>query len=502
MKYGLQPSARFDPSARLLDAGSQKQALKVLAELTQRATINPLVRTTAIKIVRSCGSRKDMCELQAIFDAVKYGDPGVAPLENGFKYIADPRFADYFASPVDNITNCLNGSCGGDCLPAETLLLTAGYKFTAIADVEIGDTVMGDGEWTRVTQKWDKGEQDIVEFKLNNGCTLRCTPEHKLFVVPKMHGCAGNRNEAYEVRARDVKLDDDLLVPERITEGRENLVAEEAWLLGNFIADGWVDYSRADGRPLRVGLSGLDGWRKEENKSRAEAFCATRGLDCRWHEEYLAVNDEGLASKFAACGRLAPNKHVPSLNLTVETVRNVLEGLSADADVRNGVFSTTSHELALQLRVMLRMCGQSAHIARIDEHGGLGKHPIYRITPRAAGDNRRKFARVKSISSGRHTHTYDIEVEGHRFYLPETDLVVHNCDDHTALIAALAGSLGWRVGLRAYGRDSSGFSHVYAVVAYPKRPPFKEIIAMDTTVPSSKVGWEPPPGECLTAWLE
>lgn len=91
------------------------QSLRVLGELTQRATVDPLVVTTAKKIVRDCGSRADQCELEAIYNAVKYGDPSVAPLRNGFKYIADPRFADYFTSPVDSLKSCLGGACGGDC---------------------------------------------------------------------------------------------------------------------------------------------------------------------------------------------------------------------------------------------------------------------------------------------------------------------------------------------------------------------------------------------------
>lgn len=201
MRYGLayesEPSFGYArsapteaPTSRLLDTRSQQDALSKLAELTQRATIHPLIRNTAIRIIAECAGRDDMCELKAIFRAVKRGDSSIPPLVNGFKYVADPRFADYFASPVDLLNNCLKGACAGDC------------------------------------------------------------------------------------------------------------------------------------------------------------------------------------------------------------------------------------------------------------------------------------------------------------------------DDHTALVAALAGAVGFKVGLRAWGRDSSGFSHVYPVVAYPKRPPFKRALGLDTTVPSSSVGWEPPEGNVLTAWLE
>ncbi len=86
-----------------------------LAKLTMRSTVDPTVRYTAQKIVRDCGSREDACELQAIYDAVKNGDPDVQPLKRGFKYIADPRYADYFTSPSDTLRQCTHGACGGDC---------------------------------------------------------------------------------------------------------------------------------------------------------------------------------------------------------------------------------------------------------------------------------------------------------------------------------------------------------------------------------------------------
>ncbi len=104
------------------DSGTQEQHLRALGELAQRATIDPFVRNTALIITSNCGDvggertpNDDRCELLAIYKAVKTGDRRVAPLVKGFKYIADPRFADYFTSPVDILENCLKGACAGDC---------------------------------------------------------------------------------------------------------------------------------------------------------------------------------------------------------------------------------------------------------------------------------------------------------------------------------------------------------------------------------------------------
>lgn len=79
-----------------------------------------------------------------------------------------------------------------------------------------------------------------------------------------------------------------------------------------------------------------------------------------------------------------------------------------------------------------------------------------------------------------------------------------DCDDHASLICALASSIGFRVGLRAYGKRGANkeYTHVYAVVALPKFGKVQRIFGMDTTVPSAEAGWEPPKGHALTAWID
>ncbi len=78
-----------------------------------------------------------------------------------------------------------------------------------------------------------------------------------------------------------------------------------------------------------------------------------------------------------------------------------------------------------------------------------------------------------------------------------------DCDEHSSLVAALCGALGYHVGLRAYGPPGRrDYTHVYACVAYPKtKPPSdpREWLGMDTTVPEASVGWDPPRGRYLTA---
>lgn len=299
----------------------------------------------------SANSKKWLADSwKQLFDAVSY--PG--------------RVQDYFDGKL-KLTE------GNDCLPSETLLLKSGYEFTKISDIKVGDIIMGDGKWVKVSSTKNKGTQEILEFKLSNGGLLRCTPDHKLFIIPKINGYSGNRQNAIEIKASEIKIDDDLLSIQNIPAGTE----------------------------------------------------------------FISIKDKNAARWMAECGRTAINKHVPSLNFDRKSIDSLIEGLSADADIRNGVFGTISSRLALQLRILLRMQGRSAHLTKVEKHGGLGKNPIYRITPRLKTNSTRPQVRVRSITKGAPTETYDIEVEGHRFYLPETDIIVHNCDEFAIYTASV-----------------------------------------------------------------
>ena len=77
-----------------------------------------------------------------------------------------------------------------------------------------------------------------------------------------------------------------------------------------------------------------------------------------------------------------------------------------------------------------------------------------------------------------------------------------DCDGHAGLLAALLGSLGFVVGLRAYAKPNNPdeFVHVYAVVGLPKREP-TAYYGLDTTVAEASFGWEPPRGRVLTAYI-
>ena len=101
--------------ARFVEVSSQEAALEEIAELIRKGALEQEVIRAAKTITRDCTPRDDLCELKAIFDAVKYGDARLPWLKKGMRYVADPRSTDTYHSATAMIASCKAGACAGDC---------------------------------------------------------------------------------------------------------------------------------------------------------------------------------------------------------------------------------------------------------------------------------------------------------------------------------------------------------------------------------------------------
>jgi len=474
-----------------------EERIATIQELIEKSIQDPQMRKLALQITARCPERDGECEARAIYDYVK----------RNVRYTGDVAPIKWRSGEIEGVDLYQSARRttefrGGDCLPISTLVMRDDYQLVPLAEIDAGDRIMGDGQWAEVQDRWLTGEKELLAFELSNGCVLRCTPEHRIFRD------VDGRLE--EIRASEARVGDDLVTPKAFkVSGRDGhewpehvrsaLTPEDlGWLLGVYVADGWADgkNTKAGWHPYRAGISGADGKPKEEQKRRVQALMALCGIDTRWHEKYIAINDSSLARFFAEVGTGAPNKRLVSLEQVDQAqLQALLLGLSADADQRNNVHGTTSPTLALQLRVLYRMLGQSTHIRRVDDHGGLGKHPIYRVTPRALDNNRRdiRFARIRSISDGGVELCTDLTTSTGNLWLPESDALVHNCDDHSILNGTLLALNGITPVLRVVRqRGDNDWTHIYAGGLMPKGGGNK-FMALDTTLPgNNRFGVEVP----------
>ena len=345
-----------------------------------------------------------------------------------------------------DIATCLRMGIG-DCLPVSTLVLREDYTFAPIVDLKPGDRIMGDGQITTVQEACVTGMKPVLEFALSNGSVLRASPDHRLFT-----------RENTEIRAKDVTVGTRLRTPSAPFPAFKPYRPDDrlsdtdfAWLVGTYVADGWHTQT---GNHQSFSISGYDlkpKRRKAEQKLRVQEMCDAAGVKTSWYTKSIRVADHVLSEIMHSCGTHAPVKSLPTMKWSLEQVRSLVEGLKTDSSISTSgttTYGTTSPTLALQLRVLHRMLDQSVHIRSWsqEEHRGLGKNAMYRVGLRRSAvdfkdkvrsraqksrtESYRTSVTVRSISKSKEPELCaDITTDTGRFYLPESDTIVHNCED-------------------------------------------------------------------------
>lgn len=127
--------------ARLEAAGSQRDALEKLAQMIRQGAKDERILQAAKAITRDCEARDDLCELEAIYAAVKEGTDRVSWLRRGVRYVADPEPFDAFHAVGSQIRLCESGACAFDC-DDQTILVGA---LAAAIGFKVGARAWGPG---------------------------------------------------------------------------------------------------------------------------------------------------------------------------------------------------------------------------------------------------------------------------------------------------------------------------------------------------------------------
>ncbi|MGL4255608.1 MAG: hypothetical protein ACRCSL_04685 [Microbacterium sp.] len=412
-------------------------------------------------------------EIAAIFKA----------LRRDIRYTSDVHGVDTYAHPRRTLE-----MGGGDCLPGDTLLVTP-QGLMRIDHLKVGDTIHDGRSWVQVTNWWDKGTLPVNTYELNNKSVLRCTAEHRVFRVTRANG------EHEEMRAGDLREGDLLLQPRAFEAGVESLGWAHAVIVGAYLSEGWWDESK--------GLFCIAGVPNSKGVRELVLDAAARlGISNLYeHPRYLGFRKEH-AWLVSGLGVGAAEKRLPHLNFDLETVATIVKvmemgdgGLSTPGkgEMRNMVYSTASRTLALQYRTMQRMLGRSTHMKLMtaEEHGGAGTLPIWRVTVR--NDHARKpWAKIRAVREAVvETRVFDIETTSGRIYLPESDVIVHNCDEYSATACAALMAVGIPCRFKVIRtKNSPSWDHIYVQAGTPKGNPTKWV-SLDASVPV-KPGWEAP----------
>jgi hypothetical protein len=387
-------------------------------------------------------------QTQAILDAYR----------NQTVYTPDPIGSELIQSA--EATLCLaKDLCvrRADCFPEGNLLLRDDYELIPIEEIRIGDNIWGFDKWTRVDGKVFKGPLSVDAVQMNNGSTMYLTPDHKVYVGKCAHNrgpeCStcnlGKHRDHFErVTISDLQESDALLQPSRIDLGVGTPDPDRAYVEGLAIADGWTSFG---GRPSLSAffIAGKDGHRKESQKLEVKAICERLGVATRMHRRYIAIKDSEWALRVHRFGSRARFKRVETLNLGEAAAAATIRGLMADSTANTHgtgrTYSTTSHHLMVQVRVLHRMFGVSTGVKMLtpEQHGGAGKHPMWRLQIRSKGSRAEKMLGVLDIERKvARLSCWDITTSDHYVYLPEHDVTVSNCDDGVVAVGSALLGIG------------------------------------------------------------
>lgn len=498
-------------SIKFYPAGNIDNRLKFIIDQIRKDSQDPKTVTEARAIVSGkckverggvdwCLAPKDwLGELKMLFWALTNPNSPYA-----MRYTRDHATVDMFGSSESH-----RRLPAGDCFVHGTLVLRDDHKLVPVETLRVGDRIWGFDKWTSVMQTWEKGILPTWLIRLNNGSSMRLTPDHKVWVVQcKKHPTGANCTQAscptaersrQVVRVKDLRPGMVVLQPDKVDAGADQVDPEEAWIEGVFAADGWIDGK------TRFAIAGKDGHPKEAQKRRVQAFFEARGIATDWQSRYIRVYSREWVDRLSALGRGAVNKRLSSLAYNAAAVEQLTEGVMADASAvtRNEktvrCLTTTSRDLFLQMRVLMKIRGVTCGERFIADHGGLGKNPIWRLQERLGSDDKErgvKLLRVKEIvRDNLALPCFDFATEDQCIWLPEADWTVHNCDDFAIRLGALARAIGYPVKCRivAPAGQPGAWAHIYLMVgSVPGEGKPPKWLPMDPTEAQHGPFWEVP----------
>ena len=349
---------------------------------------------------------------------------------------------------------------GSPCFRKGTLITTKeGLK--PIEDIKKGDYVLThNNRYKQVVVPMVNPSNEIYKLKVMNSIETFVTPEHPFYVIERSK-VWNNKRRSYDyeysegkwIKAKDlvkgkhfIKLGqaDEVSNPENITE-------EEAWLIGRYIADGYLMDSK---RPNR-----------QNSYRRDVVFCVGKDKKDIFESNLKHYNmnpsenktvykyrkqNERLFNLMSACGKGAKNKEIPFeyLQLPKDKLEILLEGyFSGDGSYKDNVYSyaTISKKLALSLvQAINKVYGNGASIVfterpetTVIEGRTVNQNDTYRVQlrkeyltdrkPQTLNIDNELYAPIKKLEiQETHETVYNFEVEDDNSYVAN-NMVVHNC---------------------------------------------------------------------------
>lgn len=348
---------------------------------------------------------------------------------------------------------------GSPCFVKGTKVITK-YGYKNIEDVEVGDEVLThNNRWRKVLVTGSKIADNVVSLKYSGAPAVDVTTNHPYYVITK------NKDKTFTFpewkKVSDLKKGDYLGIPVNTNSLNEyNLTSEECYVLGRYIADGYLRTGKRPGRKnsyyhnvvLCIGKDKLT----DLYKINTYHYCLKdKNMPCVKAE----IISSRLVDLCKMCGEGAENKVIPQflLDLPNDLAYSVLRGyLDGDGcHIKNkDIYSacTVSKELAYSLQqLVLKVFGIYANITYFEPPKTkvllgrvVNQKPQYTVRWVGTAWEHKQIKYFikdgfvwtpfrKIISEERVDEVYNLEVEEDNSYTAN-NIVVHNCQTFSIAI--------------------------------------------------------------------
>ena len=332
------------------------------------------------------------------------------------------------------------------CVLKGTKIITkAGFK--NIEDIQRGDKVFGNGNFTEVKKTFSNKTNEIINIKLQNPRGIYITSEHPILIISQRN-TGRVKTEHEKIRehkggfywipskhgfdtewkqAKDIQRGDIICFPKHKQTGNVSISKEALELAGWYVSEGFCNnYTKIDGNSWCLGIAKKQHDIKEYIK---ELVKKVWGYDARKTNFEVCINNGEICRYYYyTFGNNAYNKKLPEwfFDLTEEQFFTFFESLfKGDGHHKNNyyVYTTNSETLSFQLKTLLRKFNKLVNVTK------NGKQFVLRWCDNSSHcwmNNDYFFERVKLVNNIKGDFdVYNLHTEDET-YCTE-NMLVHNC---------------------------------------------------------------------------
>ncbi|MBU5669550.1 DNA (cytosine-5-)-methyltransferase [Peptoniphilus sp. MSJ-1] len=336
---------------------------------------------------------------------------------------------------------------GFPCFSGDTLVTTiTGVK--PIKDIKVGERVLThNSKFKEVLNVWKKESDDLYKIKYQGSDGLRVTGNHKLYVRSKTEN---GFTDAYWKECKDLDTDlDYLIVPSiknAIGKSVQHISLEEAWILGRYAADGYIqDNKRTDSNTYNNKIVLCIGKSKIKDLEHIKEYHYTISKQRTVYKVILC--SERLKNLAYNIGKGSANKKAGFMfTQSIEIIKEFLKGYYAgDGYLKDNKVkcSSVSKRLIYDISILHSIAYNSSFSIsnfippkkKIIEGREVNQNPYWIFSSRIDSDSKGHmleiegeiWTKLKSKERIYNTHkVYDLEVKDEHTYTVN-NIGVHNC---------------------------------------------------------------------------